>query len=401
MRCLVTCSFSFCVATFLVALLPSCAKEDQPTSGPVSPLDEPVIELSFGRRILCELPEAAGGDRCKVICDSSGRLWLFIARFQSLSYSTYEGETWTPVKPVCSSEWKFINRMTAVVDGTGLPIVIWAGFDGGPGESLAAVRWNGSDFGRPWCLDRLPAGKSIGGLDAILDCGGRLHVAYDRPLSPPEEYATGSIIVDGEFPDKLFHIVFDGQGWSVPHPTTGKGQYYVDDVVLSSDLKGKVCLSAVIAPFGTSAKRDYVAYQIWSSGKWSSAARGSPEGQDVSEGQAAIDPDGAVHVWWAVGFNPTLYCALPQKRVAPGTAREWYDPPFLARLSGPLLAANSSGFVSVWNGAVWCRPLETGGSEGIAAGPNHKVFTWVWADEGVVIQEMLVANKGTPRNHDD
>lgn len=257
--------------------------------------------LTLGKKYTLAAPAAKGGDICEVICDRKGQVWAFLARFTALSYAKITDKGAEQLQEMPIRGWKFINRMKAAIDDSGNPQLIWSGFDSATGEALAAIRWDGMKWSEVQILDRLSPSTSIGNIDAMLDSLGNLHVVYNRPLEDREAYSVGSLVVDGQFPNKCFQVMLKGQHWTKPEATTGKGHYYVENLRLSRGQGGRMYLSESIEPFDTWER--YPGYQIWDGQKWGNLTGVGPSGKDIYSGTTIADAWNVMHVWWQKGIG--------------------------------------------------------------------------------------------------
>ena len=340
-----------------------------------------------------------GGDLSSVVCNKEGDFWVL------LSYSGGErkGIVWAKrtrgiwTSPATLAAWKFIFGLKVIQDSLGNPCAIWYGFDEATGQAIAVSMWMDNGWSTPIILDRLPAGQSINSIDAIRDAEGALHVVYDRPLAPAEEYSRGLVIASGAFADKAFHAYFDGKQWSKPSPTTGRGRYSVNGLRLSNAPDGQVCLSAEYAPFGrVSLKNHYIGYQTWARNKWSSVGKILPpdegrDGRNLLPALFLIDSWGLGHAWYyRTDVHQSEYYqvhgATASKAAFPGAALR----PFVISNPKGGLASSCSGSVCLWDGNEWCEPLPVGENDGLTVSPSGRIFVWRWRERQVVIQEVIV-----------
>ncbi|MEW6251930.1 MAG: hypothetical protein AB1716_14915 [Planctomycetota bacterium] len=87
---------------------------------------------------------------------------MVLAQWQKLSYCVRRGDLWGPIKAIETPGWKYFEHVSAVLDSTGRPLVIWTGFDGLPGEALAAMRWTGSAWSTAESRDHRQFVKRVG-----------------------------------------------------------------------------------------------------------------------------------------------------------------------------------------------------------------------------------------------
>lgn len=371
---------------------------------PRPPATAPALTLAAGRQVTIALPREIGGDGHAVAADSHGRLWIFYTSENVLKGSLHEpgqdkpAATWT----ISTSAWKYIERQAAVVDARDRPVVFWAGHDGVPGEqAIGMSQWTGQGWTAPRVMDRLGVSESVSHMAALAAGDGGVHLVYNRPLSPREQYSRGFIIVDGAYADKCYHLWRSGDKWMPARPTTGKGRYTVGDVDLSEGPGGRLLLSQVIQPFGAvSYEKGYVACQWWDDKGWGPLRRVTAAERNVAYGGVATDGWGTRHAWWREGPGRAAGYIRPGPDGTAASAETLDDGSkvsFVGDRLGRLfmLRRETRDTLRVWNGVSWSDPLAVPGPlPGLAAGPDAAVFLYGRQGEELVVQEVRVRKAG-------
>ena len=160
--------------------------------------------LLLGRQWVLPVSKPPTYSYC-VLQNAQGRIWVIWADILKLTAVMHTNASAEPtIQQVPPKNWKFVNHCTATLDASGRPYVIWSGYDETTGEAVAASHWRDDGWSNPAILDRLVPCKSVNSMVSVLDSAGNIHVVYDRPLDPYEQYARGSIVVSGEFPTSVF-----------------------------------------------------------------------------------------------------------------------------------------------------------------------------------------------------
>ncbi len=361
------------------------AQESRPSSRPSAgqPVWPPAVELSLGKKEYIETESRVGGDEFRLVSAPNKTLWLILTSSQRLLWTVRRGGVWDVLKPIPITGWTFINRITAVADGGGNPVIVWSGFDGVPGEAVATLRWTGSAWSEPRILDRLETCTSVLHLDSLRDGRGNVHIAYDRPLKPRESYNIGFIFGEGFFPSKCWHAVYDGQSWRKPRPTTGKGRFDLDALGLSHGPKDSVTLALRVGP---ARKQSYVGAQTWDGDAWGAIEK-LKEGED---GVVVASPWGDRLVWWNQGF----ICGgsvIRGDRESPVAWEYWGAPvPAANDHAGRIAVWLPRGGLRIWNGQRWSHPLQCGSATELIATLDGNLLAGDWRGDRIHIQQILV-----------
>lgn len=362
--------------------------------------DDPVVEIparlpeltvSLGRRLVLTAPGRVGGDHYLMIPRGRNDLWVIVTSSEKLSWSRYDGMSWSDLKPIDTQGWELISTLCGTLDAEGNPVLIWAGFDEAPGEGLATIRWTGTGWSTPHELDRLETATPVGTMDCLLSKDGKIHLAYDRPLVPRERYAIGLVVVDGAFPSKCYHVVGDGKSWSRPQATSGPGMYHVQDLRLSIGPMNRVYLSVVVGPFSRSGgyEKAYVGYQTWDGERWGSLSRLTPKDQKAHQGYAVVDKWGTKHVGWADDSWSPHYLSIRPNRVSPVESLPDYDRWDLRQDALGRAVMVWSDRIRVWTGRKWAETAVPEISE-LAIGRDGTLYMVQWLGTQITMQEILV-----------
>ena len=263
---------------------PGCGKRTQGTTA--NKALPPPVRLSVAEQLLFHPKTLRGIDRYHFVSGKNGEFWILLQEMlKPLTASRLTKDSQSPFEPISPSNWNDVDRVSVANDGSGRPVVIMMGCVQDYRDSRVIARtWTGNQWTDPVELDQFDGSGTFGNMLALLDSKGRIHVVYDRRLSSGENYSTGLIIVDGEFPDKCFHAFWEGNEWSRGKSTTGRGRFYVDPVSLSELPDGRVCLVMKVHPIGRiKPESEYVGYQVWDGRQWSGISEKQPDG-------AAIEP---------------------------------------------------------------------------------------------------------------
>ncbi|MBL7140780.1 MAG: hypothetical protein ISS74_07710 [Planctomycetes bacterium] len=267
-------------------------------------------------------------------------------------------------------------------DGAGCPVVVMMGsVQDARNTSLVVRRWAGAEWTDPVELDHFDGSGHFGRMVGLLDSHGRMHVAYDRRLDKPEAYG----VMDGQFPDKCFHALYDGQRWSRGKATTGAGRYYIDPVGMGELPDGTVCLLAEISAFGILGGLEgrYLGNQRWDGKAWSAVGREPVPEAVVSIGANAsfyedpeplIAPDdrrfSTMHDYWGntIAWVGDQLCLVRRHQAPDGyEAVSVLSTGYTSCM--PLLKRDRSGRIALcscdashvevrlWNGNGWAEPL--------------------------------------------
>jgi hypothetical protein len=387
-----------------------CARASTPTA--TTPTSAPTtrpVELGVGKADLFRMEPLSGGDLCQVASGMADEVWLFFSDFgKGLQFARRTSGMWTGLAPLTAPNWTFIERLTAIPDASGNPVVIWSGYDGQPGEALVAARWSSEGWSEPQPLDRLATSTSINELISLRDSRGRIHVVYDRPLPNRESYSRG-FPPEGEFPDKCFHAVFDAQHWSKPQATTGPGRFYVTPLALSEGVNGSVLLAIVMHRFTKDGfKGRFLASQSWDGQAWSAV-------EDLAETDKEYDLGLLTDRWGArIAWYPGDVAARGQygSRVA-GSLRCFlqrdgrsenllvgsyvWPPRFGVDFSGRVVmlwrVPDGECRFRLWNGREWSETLN-----GLPDGELVPTQTGNWLlvskdSDGIHLQEIVVRER--------
>ena len=221
--------------------------------------------LSAGKRL----------DQPQLLCDSRGCLWAFgqnelADESCAIVCARFDGQAWTPLAESVAPIKFTLSPMTAVLDASDNPVVIWGDFTDKPGElCLFFTRWTGREWTKREAIASMSS-HAFPAPTACLDGQGRLHVVYRSNLDPPERYSQGLLIVDGVSSPKFFHLSYDGRHWSELQPTTGRGRFGVGEPHLSLETGGRLCLVTDITDYPQlGPTTEYLAFQAWDGKSWS------------------------------------------------------------------------------------------------------------------------------------
>jgi hypothetical protein len=337
-----------------------------------------------------------GGDDEMVLQGAGGETWAIWSRGGDLplAYMMKQGDRWTPAQAILPVGWEFVDHLAGVLDGAGKPVIVWTAFDGTPGMAVAAARWTGTAWSSPVILDRLETSTSVNHLVAQTDDKGHVHVVYDRPLHPPEEYSRGIGIVEGEYPDKCFHVTFDGTQWSTAQATTGPGRFAIDPSALSTAPGGHLFLAMGISPLGRIANEPwYVGGQTWDGTKWLPIERLTPK-TDLMQGRggAMLDRWGGRITWWqdpAGGIKATgadVSTATSAQIVDVGYSYEFKRNP--GGWVGVYWRDDPVGYYTLWDGKKWLVPLKCVIATHAFPGANGNILLTQRKAGTILVQEI-------------
>jgi len=360
------------------------------------PPDRPTaLTLAFGRKIAAQLDLGAGTQGHKVLW-AGNDVWVFATvGYEKVVSLRWQGSEWSEPEAVSSSDWSHVDNVNAAMDPAGRPVVFWTGFLGGPGEKLGCAHWTPDG----WQPKGPLAGKLyFSEIASCVDRNGNVHVAYDGPLTPRERYSLGIVVVDGAYADKCHHLVFDGQRWTPPRATTGRGRFSVKDLHLSTGPTGTVYLSATLSPFDRiSYGKSYLAYQTWDGTQWSGFRRVTPKGVDVEEGRLVVDAWGTKHVWWQTEICPSYAMLRNGTTSVPRPVSGWHvSQSVVADGAGRAVICWGDG-LRIWNGRQWSDPLAPVSGQLDATAGGATFLTWQDANR-IVLQEVVVRPR--PRGRD-
>ncbi len=266
-----------CLTAAAIAAPGGCRRETAPPApvvpsqaGLVEPRPWPAKEADT-RAVEClELAgqDGAGWKLCQV---SAGDRHAVVS-------SRREGGEWSPRMEIALlTAPPTPGHAAAALDADGWPVYVWTDAAETPGEqAFFATHRTGDGWTRPLVLDRT-ASRDFVFPAACTGPDGTVHVIYTRRLDPPEEYATGLFPTEGQFPQKLFHVFFDGDRWSRPKPTTGRGRFDVGRPQIGLDADGKVRVVAEITTYPRVGDRQHFpGTQAWDGKTWSEFERFRP-----------------------------------------------------------------------------------------------------------------------------
>ncbi len=238
-----------------------------------------LVELSLGQPVTFVAEDLRKTPRVFFLSGRNGEVWVFLLGWSGpLRAARAIDSGLSPFKPISPAEWNGVERVSVANDASGNPVAIMMGCVKDFRNMYVAVRqWSGQSWSAPVELDHYDGTGHAGAMISALDSRGCIHVVYNRPLNPRESYSRGFVIVDGEFPDKCFHAVFDGQQWKRSTSTTGRGRFYVDPVFLSELTDGRLCLGMEVHAFSNVQwEPRYEGYQLWDGRAWSGIAKDKP-----------------------------------------------------------------------------------------------------------------------------
>jgi hypothetical protein len=77
--------------------------------------------------------------------------------------------------------------------------------------------------------------------------------------------------MEGFFPYKCWHSVFDGQTWSTPVPIQGRGRFQISEAMLTLAPTGRLILS--VETYGQFSSKRYLGVQTLETKGWSALAK--------------------------------------------------------------------------------------------------------------------------------
>lgn len=354
----------------------------------------PNVSLSLGPTetiLVAEHP--TGGDSALVLAGSGQQMWVILARLEApLMWAARHGDGWSAFSPLPMPGWKFVNKITGVVDADGNPWVAWSGYDERNGEAIAVSKWTGQGWSPLQIIDRITPCVFITQLLMLADGAGRIHLVYDGALTPPEDYARGFIVVDGEFPHKCIHIYFDGKNWTSPVATTGRGRFGLTPMSLRLRADGSIQLTQTRRKFGLVDGFEYaIVRQIWNGTSWSSPDVLRDCAQPVYEGDSIRDRWGATITCWSGEQSLEYQFSRPGQDPTLGTYDVGrYGTTFLSHPSGRIIRFTEKYGLAAWNGQHWSTALRTPDAARLTVGADGRMFVSDWSASGVEIKEVVM-----------
>ncbi len=239
------------------------------------------LEMSLHEQFEFHPKQLKGGSSYHFISGNNGEVWVILQESLRPLMAAPLSEGLTPSFQVISPcGWNHVERVSVTNDEHGNPVVIMMGKPASQtGTSLYEIethvvvrKYYDNMWSEPVQLDLFRGFASPTPL-SLLDSRGHIHLIYNRPLSPREEYGIGH----GYFPDKCFHAWFDGVEWHTALATTGRGEFYVTPLFLSELPDTRICLGIRILPFSLIGYMDeYNACQTWDGRRWTSLAKEIP-----------------------------------------------------------------------------------------------------------------------------
>ena len=358
--------------------------------------------LSAGKRL----------DQPQLLCDDRGRLWAFgqtqlADKSWAIVCARFDGQTWTPFAESVTPT-KFPNSpITAALDASDNPVVIWGDVSDKRGElALFFTRWTGREWTQREAIARVPS-NVFPAPTACLDGQGRMHVVYRNNLDPPEGYSQGLLVVDGVWSPKYFHLSYDGRQWSEPQPTTERGRFGVGEPYLNLEADGRLCLVTEISDYpqlGSATK--YLAFQTWDGKCWSKFQRLTPEGVSIFGGSMALDASGARHVtWWDRNLKSDYLRVTAEGKIeADPVCREMCKSVVKRNAFGWILCySESQGYdrAQAWTGDRWTPPVEVPDmgeymTKMLVAAPSGAIYVFRTSWGKMHIQEILLGGAKKP-----
>jgi hypothetical protein len=376
-------------------LLVSCSSREKTAACPPLPSR---VELSLGERTVFRPKRLKGGDTYHFVSGRNGSLWVLLQEMsRPLMAARLEKGLKPDFEPISPEGWAGVGRVSVSNTRQGDPVVFMMGYLQDARDSRVVVReWGVKGWGGPFELDAFDGSGTFGSMVSLLDSKGRVHVVYDRCLTPRESYG----IAAGYFPDKCFHSWSDGEQWTRSQSTTGRGRFYVDPVSLSDLPDGTVCLAARVHPFSIMGYEEgYVGRQLWDGERWSDIIGQLPDQASVDAGAKPIrDHWGNSISWTCEGGR---YTGSRRKRGAEGVKS-------FAMLSEPLMVRDREGRiivcssdsaqceVRVWEGDQWAGqiryPLDRGeGISRVLCNPDGNLLLIHEGDSRIVVRRVTLA----------
>ena len=382
------------------ALLSSCRSREE--TSVVRPLPPPV-ELVLGEQLVFHARELKGGNAYHFVSGKDGEFWVLRQVLLQPLMAARLGKGAEPsFEPISPKGWADVERVSVANTVSGNPVVVMMGSVPDARNTLVVVReYAGQKWTEPVQLDVFDGTGTFGSMVSLLDSKGRIHIAYDRRLSPHESYG----LMHGYFPDKCFHAWSDGKNWVRAQSTTGKGKFRVDPRFLSELPNAKVCLGMKVHPFSNSGyKAEYVGCQLWDGKRWSSIVKDLPkEASSGADGHSVLD-------YWGNKISRASrdgkdYCVLKKR----GSDSVETVPVLFSSLlkrdrTGRIVVCSWTslrGEIRLWNGDRWAGMLSypLGPGEGltqILCNPDGNLFLIHKGKSRVVIQRI----KLIPRKQD-
>jgi hypothetical protein len=396
-------------------LLPaiSLAAQSCTPSAPVvmpSPVDRPAV-IKEGRtwNLASGYPRL---DIPRLICGKNGRMWAIGQtelpdNSNAIICARFDGQAWTSMTEVVAPI-KFTNSdMTACLDKDDNPVVLWMDNTQPGMDTLFWSRRTAEGWSKPEGIAQAP-GRMFPKPSACRNAQGYIHVVYRSELDPPEQYSQGLIIADGIWTPKYYHLYYDGQKWSTPQPTTGRGRFGVGDARLSLEPGGQLCLVTNVTEYPQLESRSsYLGCQLWDGKSWSDIRRLSPKGADVSEGSAAIDAHGDWHAAWRNSGGTGYYWRTSQdgKPLLNLPCGPYTDPAVQSNAWGWALLcqkANMGFRAMAWTGKEWTPelifppPADPAPLQQLTTAPNGAIYVVSGSWGKMYINELLPGGEEKP-----
>lgn len=337
-----------------------------------------------------------------VLCETSGRMWAFCATSfggsPAITCARFDGTSWTPLEEVVATQKFELTHMTAALDTSEKPVVVWTDFSEKSGEQcIFSTRWDGQAWSPREAIDKMGSGL-FPEPQACTDRQGNVHVVYAGNLVPPEDYAIGGLLAEGITTWKCWHLIFDGRAWNKAKPTTGRGRFHVGDPKISSESDGNIYVVAEVETFTWLDREDhYIGIQTWDGKQWSWFERLTPKGIRPCIASAALDSRGVWHVTWWETRGADFYASKEGSAIT--------SPEHMAGHS--VLRSDTLGRVvhcwqqkytiqaRGWNGQRWTPPLAVSDTkhptEPVLVPRSEDSIIVVWPEGTTIrIQEVLI-----------